>query len=652
VNQTSANEESSAARAIFTRMGISEPWQAALLLPATYDDMTRLHTAAELSESEVKPLRFRVASAVSTSGSGGVPRATLLIVDSTGAQYRATIFGNARDWAKRLTLDAHFTFLATAKMFGGELRVTLKEMVEPEYMGSVRPTYPTRRSKQSPALVRSIIRSHVPAALSSAVKFVTKQLEPIAPIERILEDIGCPGWTLSQLIEQAHAPVTMEYAVHARRSYLKLAALGALARLHLASPDRKAEPIIFRSLPQRIAAMPYKLTQDQDRAIHEIAGLLRRPVAARCVIAGDVGVGKTGVASLAGACVLDADPRHRAMILAPNATLAAQFQREFEQAFPDIASVLVTADTDVENPAARMVFGTSAVLFRDLGKFSLVVIDEQQNWSRAQREHYVAADTHLIELSATCIPRTQALVKFGKVAMIRMTQCHAKKNIRTRLWEGHDQVRTLMKGIQSVVAKKRPVIVVYPKREVTGADEKAGALSDRYSIEAALPRWEKLFPGRVRAITSDDDADAKKKAIADLEEGRADLIIATTVVQVGLNIRGLRNIVIVHPERHGITALHQLRGRVARHGGDGFCELLVMEPIADKARARLDAVVSTCDGFELAELDLALRGTGDMGDASETQSGADQTFLFGIPLTVELIEKVRELWSGYLALAS
>jgi len=333
--------------------------------------------------------------------------------------------------------------------------------------------------------------------------------------------------------------------------------------------------------------------------------------------------------------------------MAPNATLASQFQKEFGQAYPDIQTALVTAETSAATPATRIVFGTSAVLFRDLGTFMLVVVDEQQSWSRSQREHYVSSSTHLIELSATCIPRTQALVRFGRVTVSQMRQCHAPKNILTRLWEGPEQTQRLMQGISKVVEQGRPVIVVYPKREDSDS-EGNGSVAGRYSVEAALDRWQRRFPGRVRALTSDDDLQAKQSALADLESGRANILLCTTIIQCGVNIQGLRNMVVAHPDRHGITALHQLRGRLARQGGDGFFELLVVEPLSDKARARLDAVASTTDGFKLADLDLELRGTGDMGDNSDTQSGADQTFLFGVPMRVELLDDVRPLWSKLL----
>jgi ATP-dependent DNA helicase RecG len=637
---------STAEAAILERMGIQDRWRVALLLPSSYEDITLpAAKVTELHESHPRPIALTVDGTVSTSGSRGVPRAVFAVYDDAGGRYRATIFGNARQWEQRLKSGDRQTYLAVAKTFGGQLHVTIKEAVEGAYVGRVRPNYPARRSRTPPALVRALVTALLPEAIPHAAKFVREQLQAVAPIEKILADVGCPGWTLEDLIAQAHAPHDMAYAAHANAAYQCLAALGALARMHASRAPVSATPLHLHTIDQRIAQLPFALTADQRLAVDDIVKRLALSEALRHVVAGECGSGKTSVGSVIAAAVVDASPGARVLVMVPNAPLAAQFRDDFATSFKDIPTALVTADADPCITGAKVVFGTSAVLHRDLGQFALVEVDEQQNWSRAQREQYVARDTHLIELSATCIPRTQALVRFGRVSVSQMRTPHTAKNIRTRLWEGTQGATALMQQIAQVIAASQPVLVVYPKREATGSE----AIPDRYSIEMAIPRWERAFPGRVRAITSDDDPAAKRAAIGDLEQGRASVLLATTVVQVGLNIAGLRHIVIAHPERHGLTGLHQLRGRVARQGGDGFCELLALETMSEKARARIEALLSTTDGFALAEKDLQLRGTGDLGEDAETQSGADQTFLYGVPLGPDRIAAVAGLWTTYSA---
>lgn len=641
---------------VLESLGIDEPWKVALLIPETYEDVAHPVTDPRNLVKEPAPFAFTVAGPMSTSASRGVPRTNFPITDVYGGTWQATVFGPTGAWAERVVPGAAMVWMASGKPYGGGgLSITLKEPIEPEYTGQVRPTYPHRRSRRPREYIRKTVRSYLPQAIGPAAAFVREQLKGLAPMDTMLADLGCPGWTLEQVLKQVHAPQNIDYARHARQAYLSLAALGGLTRMHAGSQDHQAAQVYLATLARRIETISYTLTADQHKAVHEVAGLLARGVAMRHLVAGEVGSGKTLVASLLLACVADTGLEARALVMAPNATLAGQFKREFERDFPGIDTALVTGDAEGTPELPRkggpqIIFGTSAVIHRDMGTFDLVVVDEQQNWSREQREHYVHGHTHLLELSATCIPRTQALIRYGRITISQMRQCHKPKNIQTRMWEGRDHVRTLMNGIRGVVDQGRPVIVVYPKREegkpVSGGSGAPG-IDPRYSVELAYDRWDKQFPGKVRAITSDDDAEGKRKAIQDLESGRANILLATTVVQVGLNIKGLRNMVIASPERHGLTALHQLRGRLARNGGDGYCDLLVTSPLSEKTRERLGALMSTTDGFVLAEMDLDLRGSGDLGSSSKAQSGADQTFLYGIPMTPDLVEGVRDLWMKY-----
>ncbi len=626
--------------------GVEQRWQRLLFLPTAYDDITaQVADARLLDEKRPAPLIFRLTTPVSTSASRGVPRASFGIRDRAGGQYRATIFGNPSEWAARLKQGEVHTFLCVARSYGGQLQITCKDHVEPQYVGRVRPVYAPGKTRPAPPRLRELIAEALEEDLERAAAFVTEQLACAGDIAEILARVGCAGWTLEQLLTQVHAPRSLQYAQHAHAAYLRLAALGAIARMHATTPARRCPALPLPRLAERMARLPVTLTADQARAVTEVASLLERNEPLHHIISGDVGTGKTYAASVIIGAVIDANPAHRVLVMVPNVPLAAQFQREFEHVCPDIATTLVTGSTQAPDPGARVVFGTSAVLHRKLGSFTLVVVDEQQRWSRAQRERYCRADTHLLELSATCIPRTQALVRFGRVTASEMRQSHRPKNIHTRLWEGAEGTRKLLAGIRRVIAQERPVVVVYPKREASGRAG-AGALDPRHSIEAARERWEKAFPGQVIAITGDDEDADKQAAICALETGAARVLLCTLVVEVGLNVKGLRNIVIVHPDRYGLATLHQLRGRVARDGGEGYCELLMPEPANDKVRARLEAVLSTTDGFVLSELDLKLRGTGDLGRDSATQAGADRTFLFGVPLTGELLESVEPIWAG------
>jgi ATP-dependent DNA helicase RecG len=137
----------------------------------------------------------------------------------------------------------------------------------------------------------------------------------------------------------------------------------------------------------------------------------------------------------------------------------------------------------------------------------------------------------------------------------------------------------------------------------------------------------------------------KKSALADMSSGAASILVATTVVEVGITIPRLRRCIVVHPDRHGLTTLHQLRGRLARHGGEGWFDLYLPNKVKDETMARLQVLVETTDGFAVAEHDMRLRGVGDMSRDSNRQSGADETFLFGRPVSIDALDEVMGMMS-------
>jgi ATP-dependent DNA helicase RecG len=140
----------------------------------------------------------------------------------------------------------------------------------------------------------------------------------------------------------------------------------------------------------------------------------------------------------------------------------------------------------------------------------------------------------------------------------------------------------------------------------------------------------------------------KETALQAMRENKASILVATTVVEVGINLPKLRRVVVVHPERHGLTTLHQIRGRVARLGGEGWCDLFLPNHVKEKTMNRLQVMETTTDGFKVAEWDMRLRGVGDLSQNSSKQSGSDDTFLFGRPLSLDILDEVMERMNNCL----
>ena len=165
---------------------------------------------------------------------------------------------------------------------------------------------------------------------------------------------------------------------------------------------------------------------------------------------------------------------------------------------------------------------------------------------------------------------------------------------------------------------------------------------DLPAVEDALISWLKAFPDKVLMAHGGMPDEKKNSVIQKMKAGQASILLATTVVEVGVNIPNLKRVVIVHAERYGLSTLHQLRGRAARTGGPGYCDLYLPRPAEDNVSERLNILVKTNDGFQVAESDLRLRGAGNLSSDSSKQTGADETFLFGRSVNLDILDELIE----------
>lgn len=626
--------------------GIEYPWQAALFLPESYLDACHPDRAVtELDKKERRTIRLTVASTPGFGSRHGPPQLQFAIRDCTGASYKASVFGETKVWRETLTPNEPQLFLATASEYLGNLRVTIHAIVPSEHAGWVIPQYSRHRNPNAPdpEALRQLIAQLLPHGIPIAAQHIATQLETIAPLPRVLHALNARNWSMEQLLQHCHYPRDPAAIAGVRLTLMRLAALGSLASARSALTGYVPNPIQLQTLASRTLDMPFKLTNDQTRAIGDIAADLANTTrAGHRVIAGDTGVGKTAVAGVIAAAVADAG--RRVMVLFPSTLVAVQAHAEFRKWFPDLPITLVTGDTGGEEHLdARILMGTSALLHRDLSDIDVLIVDEQHKWSREQREFHRAPHTHLIELSATCIPRTQALARFGSMAVTEMRETHQPKFIATQLWIGQPAMRDLMGEIRYVIRQGMPVVVIYPKREKSEDD-------DHNNIEAAAERWEAVFPGQVVTLTGNDSGDAKTGAMEAIRSGTKKILLCTTVVEVGVDLQNLRHIVIIDPQRYGLVQLHQLRGRVARAGGEGWCHLLAPSGLPLASKDRLQPFLETTDGFRIAEADLRHRGAGDLGAQSQRQHGAEGNFLHGnkIPLEIydEVLPVLEELLTG------
>lgn len=619
--------------------GLEHPWQAALFLPSSYLDCRHVNMPVEALEKKNKGLiRLKITSTPSYQGRGGPPRLGFNVSDATGMSYQASIFGDTKVWLEAIKPGGTYLFLATGHEYGGRFRVTVHELLPDKYCGRIIPQYPAPKAQIEPEVLRALIAKFLPNAIPTAATHISSQLEEIAPLQTIIDALNAPDWTIESLLQHVHYPQDMDYIPAIRLTLERLAALGSLAKANAEKTEFTSNPIRLETLDLRMQQMPFTLTSDQSNAIRDIARDMADPTrtASRC-IAGDVGVGKTAVAGVVCAATADV-PGRRAMILFPSTLVARKSYEDFRKWYPDLRITLVTGETGgTEDLEAPILMGTSALLHRKVGQVDLLILDEQHRWSREQREFHRGKATHFVEMSATCIPRTQALVRFGHIAVSEMRETHQIKLIETELLVGPEGARKLSDEMHYIIRGGSPVFVIYPKREASEDTE------DRLNIESAAKRWEAMFPGKVATLTGMDDETVKEQALNDIRERRKQILLCTTVVEVGVDVANLRHIVVMEPQKYGLVQLHQLRGRVARQGGDGWCFLLAPNGLPPASRERLQAFLETTDGFKIAEADLIQRGAGDLSAKSTRQHGADGNFLHGVKINLDIYDQIIPL---------
>lgn len=299
----------------------------------------------------------------------------------------------------------------------------------------------------------------------------------------------------------------------------------------------------------------------------------------------------------------------------------------------------------VKPVAGAIIVGTHAInvaLAKAGLQPKLQVIDEQQKFSRAQREANVQPFTNVIEVSATPIPRSVALLQTGGMELITLDESPFRRQVLTTLLDPRFKDR-LWQFISRVVEHPtKQASIIYPT--ITGSESQA----DKAKINGILSVWQKRFPGRVAVLHGDMSREEASDALLRMERREAKILISTTAVELGVTMPDLAAMVVVEPQRFGLNTLHQLRGRLARHSGLGKLFLFPLEPVADKVAARLNKLVRIADGFELAEEDLALRGAGDLAADAQVQDGELRCVLPN--LVVSAADLVQE--SAFLARAT
>jgi ATP-dependent DNA helicase RecG len=367
------------------------------------------------------------------------------------------------------------------------------------------------------------------------------------------------------------------------------------------------------------AALPFALTDGQRQAIADIRADLAAPLRMSRLLQGDVGAGKTVVALLAMAAM--AESGAQSAMMAPTELLAAQHFRTL-QPLAEAGGLRIALLTGKQSAAERrailegvaagpvnILVGTHALFqgnveFADLG---LVVVDEQHRFGVSQRLALTDKGKHadLLVMTATPIPRTLVLTHFGDMAVsVLREKPRGRQPIDTAVVSIGEYDRVVAR-LAARIAEGAQAFWVTPLVEESEA-------LDIVSAEDRFARLKESFGDRVALVHGRLSAAAKQEVMDRFQRNEVSVLVATTVIEVGVDVPNATIMIIEHAERFGLAQLHQLRGRVGRGTQRSACLLLFKEPLSETARARLDTIRSTEDGFEIAERDLELRGQGDL----------------------------------------
>jgi len=586
--------------------------------PRDYQDLSDRRAIAELEEDKLQTVRGIVAEVDATGSGFGKSRVGVLISDGQDA-LRAMWFDQPFMRAK-FEPGQHVLFSAKPRFRGGRWemahpRVTWLADDEGEPSARLLPIY---------SLTEGLSQWELRRIVATAVARFGPVLEEVIPAELLEEYQLMP---LAEALQAIHAPADAEELARARRRFifqelfvleLALVARRRQQQLGFRAPRLTATAEVDARIRRRL---PFELTAGQVVATREVAADMGRDVPMNRLLQGDVGSGKTIVAVYA--LLLCVAHGYQATLMAPTEILARQHAdtlsnilqqsrvrsrllvgslspREREEALAEIA----VGNVD-------LVIGTQAIVQGDVRfeKLGLVVIDEQHKFGVRQRAALRKGNEapHYLVMTATPIPRSITMTLFGDLDVTTLRDMPpGRQPVSTYLVEPENQAKWWHFVREKLVAGRQAYVVV----PLVDESESMAAASVSEAFER-LTNGE-LADFRVGLIHGRMTPQDKVAAMADFRAHRTQVLVATSVIEVGVDVPNACLIVVDSPQRFGLAQLHQLRGRVGRGRFPGYCGVLVDEELSEASRARINAFASTTDGFELAEIDFNLRGPGDL----------------------------------------
>ena len=640
-------------------LGVSTLGELIRLYPFRYMDRSSIQPIASVSQSLAyiqvlgkvvsRTLYGPSSSLLDTSGErihwGAAKRLSVIVEDDSGRM--EMVFFKAVKWNyERLVPGQSFIFFGKPSDFNGRWNIVHPEVDVPQEgsmaQGVLTGVYPSTEKLKNAGITGKVMCRLQSAALARCLPEISESLP-----DYVLGELGL--CSLGYALKNIHFPGD-SYALEKATRRLKfeelfLLQLSLLKQKYIRSRADKgiAMPKVGPDFNACYNALPYRLTGAQQRVIKEIRADLMSGHQMNRLLQGDVGSGKTMVAVLS--CLLAIGNGYQTCIMAPTEVLAQQHYSNIQKylAPTGVKCALLTGSTGAK--ARREIFeglaggqiglivGTHALLedkvvFRNLG---LAVIDEQHRFGVDQRAKLWAKNVlppHVLVMTATPIPRTLAMTVYGDLDVSVIDEMPpGRKPVRTTL-HTPNRMPAVYKFMREEIAKGRQVFVVYP---MIYENEKL----DIQNLELGYDEIVKAFPFppyKCAIVHGQQTSEVKNFNMEAFAAGRANILVSTTVIEVGVDVPNASVMVIMSAERFGLSQLHQLRGRVGRGAASSHCILIRDYKCSKEAIQRLELMCSTENGFEIAEEDMKMRGPGDL-------EGTQQS---GLPISLNIASLAKD----------
>ena len=605
----------------FEKLGVFTAGDLISLYPRRYEDKSIIKKAADVEDGEVCTLILHIdTKPESRMSRNGLNYITFIASDDTGSV--SMTFFNQSWLAKSLVQGSLYRFYGkvTYSMFARTMQSPdIDAVIEGRPLQGIYPIYP---------LTAGMTQNAIHTAVKQCLPLIETSEETLP--QSVLTEHSLIG--KSQALKQLHFPESMEQVERARKRLafeeLLIFQLGVLCMRQ----KTKKENAILMALKGTnsggfINSLPFRLTGAQQRVIKDIYDDMQKPHPMVRLVQGDVGSGKTAVS--AAAIFLAVKNGCQAAMMAPTEILAKQHAETFKKLFSSFG-IRVDLLTGAMNATARkdvkkrleageidLIVATHALIQPDtvFSQLGLIVTDEQHRFGVAQRamlaEKSGAATPHTLVMSATPIPRTLSLILYGDLDLSVIDELPPGRQTIDTFSVGDGYRKRVYNFINERVLEGRQAYVICPLVE-DSEDPDAPKLKSAEQHGAELAK--QLPSLKVAVLHGKQSAKTKDEIMNSFSRGEVDVLVSTTVVEVGVDVPNATVMVIENAERFGLSQLHQLRGRVGRGTHKSYC-ILIHEGDSERSKQRLNIMCATNDGFKIAQTDLEMRGPGEfMGE--------------------------------------